>query len=127
MSDLVKLFRALCDPTRLRILEHLAAGDLCVGALARRLGVTPSAVSQHLRVLREAGMVNGDKRGYWVHYGISRERADAAREELSGWLGRLCSDSPAGCPQAACPRQGRPGSAIPTEGGSTHGRSDQEV
>jgi DNA-binding transcriptional ArsR family regulator len=44
-----------------------------VNALAYRLGVTQSAVSQHLKVLKSAGMVNGEKRGYRVHYFVSKE------------------------------------------------------
>jgi len=91
MDEIVRLFKALSDPTRVQIVTHLAAGDLCVGALARRLGVTHSAVSQHLRILREAGLVNGDKRGYWVHYSLDRERTNAASMQVSAWLSGLCS------------------------------------
>ena len=71
------LFAVLADPTRLKLLRLLAAQQepnaLCVNALAYRLGVTQSAVSQHLRVLKNAGMVKGEKRGYRVHYFISKE------------------------------------------------------
>ncbi len=89
MGDLVKLFKALSDPTRLEILVRLSDGDLCVGALAYRLGVTHSAVSQHLRVLREAGLVEGQRRGPRVHYAVRREQVRAASEQVSEWLSRL--------------------------------------
>jgi len=60
-----------------RIVQLLQDQPLCVNALAARLGVTHSAVSQHLRVLREAGLVAPDRRGAWVHYRLNDE---AARE-----------------------------------------------
>jgi DNA-binding transcriptional ArsR family regulator len=46
---------------------------LCVNALARALDITPAAVSQHLRILRDAEIVTADKRGYFVHYQINRK------------------------------------------------------
>jgi DNA-binding transcriptional ArsR family regulator len=91
MDEIVKLFKALSDPTRVQIITHLATGDLCVGALAHRIGVTHSAVSQHLRILREARLVDSAKRGYWVHYSLKRERANAASMQVSAWLSGLCS------------------------------------
>ena len=77
MRDLTRVFAALSDPTRARILQQLSRQVLCVGALAQRLGVTHSAVSQHLRILREAGLVRGQKRGYWVHYSLDGGRIRA--------------------------------------------------
>ena len=77
VEDQAALFAVLADPTRLKLLRLLAGQQepnaLCVNALAYRLGVTQSAVSQHLRVLKTAGMVKGEKRGYRVHYFVSRE------------------------------------------------------
>ncbi len=71
------LFGVLADPTRLKLIKLLAQQQepnaLCVNALAYRLGVTQSAVSQHLNVLKKAGMVKGEKRGYHVHYFVSKE------------------------------------------------------
>jgi len=68
MEELVKLCRAMGDAKRLEIFRLLRSKNFCVGALARKLGITQSAVSQHLRVLREAGLVYSEKRGYYVHY-----------------------------------------------------------
>jgi ArsR family transcriptional regulator len=61
IEELAEIFKALSDPTRLRLVKLLGehGGALCVNALAHRLEVTQSAVSQHLRVLRQAGLVNG--------------------------------------------------------------------
>lgn len=47
--------------------------SLCVNALAKTLNITPAAVSQHLRVLRDAGLVIADKQGYFVHYRVNEE------------------------------------------------------
>jgi DNA-binding Lrp family transcriptional regulator len=72
--------------------ELLLAHDLCVGALARKVGLSEAAVSQHLKVLRKAGVVKGEKRGYWTHYAVDRE----ALRLLGGELGVLANrDRPA--------------------------------
>lgn len=109
MGELVKLFKALSDPTRLEILVRLSDGDLCVGALAYRLGVTHSAVSQHLRVLREAGLVDGQRRGPRVHYAVRREQVRAASEQVSEWLNRLGAQPDERCAAGAVhARRARP-------------------
>ncbi len=78
------LFSALADPTRLRLLKLLCNQHdphaLCVNALAGILGVTPPAVSQHLRVLKAAGLIKGDRRGNLVHYFAEPEALKHARE-----------------------------------------------
>lgn len=66
-----RVFRALSVETRVRIVEMLKGHPLCVNALASRLKITPAAVSQHLRVLRDADLVIPDRRGYHVHYAIN--------------------------------------------------------
>jgi DNA-binding transcriptional ArsR family regulator len=91
MSEIVELaemFKVLSDPTRLRLVKLLGVheGSLCVNALAHKLGVTQSAVSQHLRVLRQAGLVHGDRRGYRVHYSLDRTRLDQVMTNLSETL-----------------------------------------
>ena len=71
MSDpqqTARLFQALSVDKRVRIVQLLAEGPLCVGELAERLGISPGAVSQHLRVLRDAGLVRAERRGYFIHY-----------------------------------------------------------
>ena len=106
-DDLIRVFGALSDPTRVRIVNQLARQILCVGALARRLGLSPSAVSQHLRVLREAGLVQGDKRGYWVHYSLDVKRIRAVSAAAGDWLEGLASAPTANCVDARkCPGKG---------------------
>ena len=80
-----KVFRALSVETRVRIVRLLKGHAMCVNALADRLKVTPAAVSQHLRVLRDADLVVPDKRGYYVHYQIN-EKTLAAWQALADEL-----------------------------------------
>jgi DNA-binding transcriptional ArsR family regulator len=89
IEELAEIFKALSDPTRLRLVKLLSehGGALCVNALAHRLGVTQSAVSQHLRVLRQAGLVNGQRRGHFVHYSLDRDRLEQYKARLRETLG----------------------------------------
>jgi len=76
VSDLDKatrVFKVLSAETRVRMIELLKNRSLCVNALARALAITPAAVSQHLRVLRDANIVTANKQGYFVHYRVNRE------------------------------------------------------
>ena len=84
--SLIRSLKALADEKRLKILQMLLSSDLCVGALAKHLGISKPAVSQHLRILRKAGLVKGEKRGYWTHYMVDRQalaRVAADLNELS--------------------------------------------
>ena len=90
IEDQAALFSVLADPTRLKLLRLLSQqrepDALCVNALAFRLGVTQSAVSQHLKVLKGAGFVKGEKRGYRAHYFIKQEALKKAQELVSQTL-----------------------------------------
>ncbi len=70
-EKLARIFKVLSVETRVHIVELLKQRSLCVNALARTLGVTPPAVSQHLRVLRDANVVESHKEGYFVHYRVN--------------------------------------------------------
>jgi ArsR family transcriptional regulator len=61
MEDWVGIFKALGDETRLKILALLFEHGFCVSALARLIGKSEAAVSQHIRILRKAGILKGDK------------------------------------------------------------------
>lgn len=56
---------------------------LCVNALANQLGITQSAVSQHLKILRQAGFVTSERRGYFIHYRLNPEQVDRVCSEIS--------------------------------------------
>lgn len=82
--ELVRVFRALSAERRLEAIRCLSQRSLCVGALSARLGVTQGAVSQHLRILRDAGLVEADRRGYFIHYRVTPEAADRCRAAVEG-------------------------------------------
>ena len=74
MANMIKALKALGDETRLKIIKLLLIKRFCVGALARRLDISESAVSQQLKILREAGLVLGEKEGYYVHYSVKKDK-----------------------------------------------------
>jgi len=69
-----RVFKVLSVSTRVRMIDLLKRRPLCVNALARALEITPAAVSQHLRVLRDAEIVTAHRRGYFVHYRVNKKR-----------------------------------------------------
>ena len=95
IETLSLILKALSDPTRLRVLRllsralenelhegcqnemqdgnHTRTRFLCVNAITRQLDVSQSAVSQHLRILKQAGLVRGERRGSFVHYTLEEE------------------------------------------------------
>jgi ArsR family transcriptional regulator len=78
-------FTALADPVRLRVLSMLAAapeGEVCVCDFVEPLGRTQPTISHHLKVLGEAGLVHGDRRGKWVWYSLDRDRLARLRAAL---------------------------------------------
>ena len=87
MKEAADLFKILSVDKRIDIIEHLKNDNMNVNALAETLGITPSAVSQHLRVLRSAGLVTDERRGYWVHYSLNREALEECRQRLN----RICT------------------------------------
>ena len=84
--ELARILKILPVGTRVRIVQVLKGRVLCVGALASQLDVTQGAVSQHLRVMRDAGLVIDEKRGYYVHYRLNEQTLDRWREQIDGLL-----------------------------------------
>lgn len=66
--ELEIMLKALGEPMRLKIFQNLLLRKHCVRSLSRRLGISESAVSQHMKIMREAGLVYGEKHGYHTHY-----------------------------------------------------------
>jgi DNA-binding transcriptional ArsR family regulator len=83
---LARLRKAVCDPARLGLLRALGAGPLTVDDLALVIDRSPTATSQHLRVLRELGLVAGQRRGTAVHY---RLRPGPATDDVLAAARRL--------------------------------------
>ena len=78
-QDMTRMFRALAVEKRLEIVQLLAARTLCVGALSNLLGISAGAVSQHLRILKDVGLVKPDRRGYFIHYSLAPDAAERCR------------------------------------------------
>lgn len=79
-GDLSRLFKALGEPVRLRLLSLIAShegGEACVCELTGVFDLTGPTISHHLKVLREAGLITGERRGTWIYY---RVRPDALQQ-----------------------------------------------
>ena len=85
-KELARILKVLSVDTRVRIVCLLKGRALCVNALATRLGVTQGAVSQHLRVMRDASLVIDEKRGFYVHYRLNEQTLAAWREAIDQLL-----------------------------------------
>lgn len=82
-----RVFEALSSPVRRKILAYLAHADLTAGEIAARFEISKPAVSQHLSVLENAGLVTSEKKGQFVHY---RLVADALANTLNGYVQEVC-------------------------------------
>jgi len=79
-----ELFKVLSVESRIRIIDLLKQkGPLGVNDLSEALGITPSAVSQHLKVLRYAGLVRSERKGYWLPYEIDADALNQCQELLT--------------------------------------------
>ena len=75
-STVVERFKALGDPVRWTIVRELRSGQRCACDLAERANVTPPLLSHHLKVLREAGLITGTRRGRWIDYDLVHDAID---------------------------------------------------
>lgn len=74
--ELACMLKALGEPMRLKIYQALLERKHCVRSLSKKLGISESAISQHLKIMKEAGLVYGEKYGYHMHYLTSQEAID---------------------------------------------------
>ncbi len=81
------LFKILSVDKRIEIIELLKKEPMSVNALAEALGITQSAVSQHLRVLKSNGFVKDKRQGYWIYYSLNRDALEKCRQRLN----RICT------------------------------------
>jgi ArsR family transcriptional regulator len=90
LEELTEIFKAFSDLTRLKLIKLLSESrnPLCVNALSKKLSVTQSAVSQHLRILKQAGIVTGSRRGYHVHYEIDTKKLEQFEKLFKKTFGR---------------------------------------
>lgn len=82
-----RVFEALASTTRRKILAYLSDSELTAGEIAERFEISKPAVSQHLSVLENAGLVTRDKRGQFVHYRLVE---DNLANTLNGYLQEVC-------------------------------------
>lgn len=97
------VLKALSEPKRYLLLTLMVSRSYCVGALARKSGLSESAVSQHLKILREADLVYGVKRGYYTHYQVNRETLENIIRELQALTTvtrQPCEGPFYGCPES---------------------------
>jgi ArsR family transcriptional regulator len=90
------LLKALADPLRLQWVEALAPGERCVCDLTVELGLAQSKLSFHLKVMKDAGLIEAREQGRWVYYRLRPE----ALEDLRGWLAGVvasCATPAPGC------------------------------
>ena len=93
--DISVMLKALGEKTRLSIFQQLLLRKHCVRSLSKKLGITESAISQHMKVLKEAGLVYGERYGYHIHYLPKQEALDElskAFEQMKAQSLTLCRD-----------------------------------
>jgi ArsR family transcriptional regulator len=81
--SVARKFRALSDPTRLRILSLLLAGELCVCDIVSALRISQPAASRHLAYLKRAGLVEARRDGLWIHYRLATATSEIQKSVLS--------------------------------------------
>jgi len=98
IDEVIEFFKALGDLSRLRLIRILASSEenlYCVADLAKRLGITQPAVSQHLKVLRHIGIVSSSKMGFRVYYRINGDVLSGLKKTTDA----VCEASHIPCPE----------------------------
>lgn len=100
LKRISELLKVLSVESRLRIVSLLSSYDsLCVNAISCRLGISQSAVSQHLRILHFSGFVTSEKDGYYTHYSLDRRMLKGTLEMAGGLLAGDTPRRPSDCGQ----------------------------
>lgn len=94
MKDFIKVMKALSDPNRVKILKMLQVRSLCVCEMQAVLGIAQPTVSNHLKLLEEAGLVYSRKNGLWVNYFVSDGSSSPYAASLLGNLKHWLTDDP---------------------------------
>jgi len=82
MSETVRLFKALSDGTRLRILNILLERECCVCEVMQVLGISQPSASRHLSILHDAGLLKANKQGIWMYYAVDHAGMPAYAQEI---------------------------------------------
>ncbi len=75
-EELSKIFKTLCEPIRLQILDILSCGEMCACKILEDLSISQSTLSHHMKVLINSGLVKSRKAATWMHYSINRENIE---------------------------------------------------
>lgn len=97
----IEVLKALADERRMKIVEMLQRGELCVCELAEGLGASDALVSHHVKKLRAAGLVRTRKVGQWLHCSLEPAAFDALAEMIAS-LGDAAKAAPSGAEGCAC-------------------------
>ena len=92
--EVVRIFKALSDENRIRILRILRSGEKCACKLLEELNISQPTLSHHMKILCDAGLVTGRKEGKWMHYAICRNgisRVQSLMKELLEYLPADCA------------------------------------
>jgi ArsR family transcriptional regulator, arsenate/arsenite/antimonite-responsive transcriptional repressor len=92
MKEMVKIFKAVADPNRIRILKMLQQKKMCVCELSAVLGITQPSVSRHLSMLRDAGLVRDERDSQWINYELCGEKinkyAPVIMNHIRTWINK---------------------------------------
>ncbi|MHC1684458.1 MAG: ArsR/SmtB family transcription factor [Clostridiaceae bacterium] len=89
MEQIVKAFKALSDETRLKILIIISKRNICAKGISRHLNISEAAVSQHIKTLKDAGIIIGEKTGYYVNYKLQ----ESIFLDIKNFINELSDDS----------------------------------
>ncbi|HWP96255.1 MAG TPA: metalloregulator ArsR/SmtB family transcription factor [Syntrophomonadaceae bacterium] len=83
MREMAELFKALGDEKRLQMIKLLSEGETCVCEFIEVLGISQPAVSHHMKILKQAGLVHDRREGRWIYYRLDEESIAAWQEILT--------------------------------------------
>ena len=89
MKNKNAIFKVFSNEVRLKIFEFLLEGKMCVSGIVNRLHVTQPTVTQHLKILQQAGLIKAKKTGYWMHYSINDTGFNKIKKELAHFINNL--------------------------------------
>ena len=89
-ADFARLFKALADETRLKIIDMLSCGELCACDILKCFSITQPTLSYHMRILSGCGIVSAGRRGAWMHYTLNGETV----KRISDYWNHVTSDKP---------------------------------
>ncbi|QSX08454.1 winged helix-turn-helix transcriptional regulator [Alkalibacter rhizosphaerae] len=79
-----KLFKALGDPKRLKIIELLSKGEMCACKILEAFEMSQSTLSHHLKILSDCGLIKGRNEGKWIHYSLNKDNLEKIQQLLEG-------------------------------------------